>query len=126
MELCELLPWITAITTAPLSAWLTAFLLRRKYDAEVEQLRAQVKATKADTRGDELENVKKAMAILMEEVVEPLKKEIHEIRKELALLRRAVEKANSCPYADYADACPVRNELRRAEAFEGRAREPTG
>lgn len=33
----------------------------------------------------------------MEQVVEPLKKEINAIRKELARLRRAVEKANRCP-----------------------------
>ena len=59
-------------------------------------------------------------------VVEPLKKEINAIRKELARLRRAVEKANRCPFADHADACPVLYELRRAEDVEGHAREPTG
>ena len=37
------------------------------------------------------------MAILMEEVVEPLKKEINAIRKEMARLRRAVEKVSVCP-----------------------------
>ena len=104
----------------------TAKLLRKKYDAEVDGLRAQVEASKADTRGDELANVKEAMSILMEQVVEPLKKEINAIRKELARLRRAVEKANRCPFADHADACPVLYELRRAEDVEGHAREPTG
>lgn len=125
MELSSILNLIADWIAVPLSAWLTAFLMRRKYDAEVEQLRAQVKATKADTQGDELDNVRKAMSILMEEVVEPLKKEINAVRKEVARLRRAVEKANNCPFADRTDACPVRNELRRAEDIEGRAREPT-
>ena len=74
MELSGIISLVAAIISAPLSAWLTAILLRKKYDMEVEQLRAQVKASKAETRGDELENVKKAMTILMEEVVEPLKK----------------------------------------------------
>lgn len=124
MELSEIISLVAAIISAPLSAWLTAKLLRKKYDAEVDGLRAQVEASKADTRGDELDNVKKAMAILMEQVVEPLKKEIYAIRKELERLRRAVEKVNTCPHAD--TACPVRDELRRAEKCEGRAREPTG
>ena len=124
MELSEIISLVAAIISEPLSAWLTAVLLRRKYDAEVEQLRAQVEASKTDTRGDELDNVKKAMAILMEQVVEPLKKEIYAIRKELERLRRAVEKVNTCPHAD--TACPVRDELRRAEKCEGHAREPTG
>ena len=126
MEPLEIISLVAAIITAPLSSWLTAKLLRKKYDAEVDGLRAQVEASKADTRGDELANVKEAMSILMEQVVEPLKKEINAIRKELARLRRAVEKAARCPFADHADACPVLYELRRAEDVEGHAREPTG
>ena len=126
MEPLEIISLVAAIITAPLSSWLTAKLLRKKYDAEVDGLRAQVEASKADTRGDELANVKEAMSILMEQVVEPLKKEINAIRKELARLRRAVEKASRCPFADHADACPVLYELRRAEDVEGHAREPTG
>lgn len=126
MEPLEIISLVAAIITAPLSSWLTAKLLRKKYDAEVDGLRAQVEASKADTRGDELANVKEAMSILMEQVVEPLKKEINAIRKELARLRRAVEKANRCPFANHADACPVLYELRRAEDVEGHAREPTG
>lgn len=122
----EIIPLVAAIITAPLSSWLTAKLLRKKYDAEVDNLRAQIEASKVDTRGDELANVKEAMSILMEQVVEPLKKEINAIRKELARLRRAVEKANRCPFADHTDACPVLGELRRAEDVEGHAREPTG
>lgn len=122
----EIISLVAAIITAPLSSWLTAKLLRKKYDAEVDSLRAQVEASKADTRGDELANVKEAMSILMEQVVEPLKKEINAIRKELARLRRAVEKANRCPFADHTNACPVLGELRRAEDVEGHAREPTG
>ena len=82
----EIISLVAAIITAPLSSWLTAKLLRKKYDAEVDSLRAQVEASKVDTRGDELANVKEAMSILMEQVVEPLKKEINAIRKELARL----------------------------------------
>lgn len=46
----------------------------KKYRQEVEKLRAEVETARTNTRSNELENVKKAMAILMEEVVEPLKK----------------------------------------------------
>ena len=115
MEIPEIISIIAAIVTAPFSSWLTAKLLRKKYEAEVE-------ASKAETRGDELENVKNGMSILMEQVVEPLKKEINAIRKELARLRRAVEKVNNCPHVA---ACPVRIELQRAEECEPRSREPT-
>lgn len=112
MASAEIILAVVTAVTAPFSAWLTAVLLRRKYDAEVEQLRAQVEASKAETRGDELDNVKKAMAILMEEVVEPLKKEINAIRQELSRLRKAVEKISGCPYSAH---CPVSYELRRTE-----------
>ena len=80
MGIPEIISIIAAIVTAPFSSWLTAKLLRKKYEAEVEGLRAQVEASKAETRGDELENVKNGMSILMEQVVEPLKKEINAIR----------------------------------------------
>lgn len=125
MELTEVISLLFGVVSAPIGLWIQSLLLRKKYDAELESLRAQVEAAKTDTRGDELDNVKKAMSILMEQVVEPLKKEINAIRKELARLRRAVEKANRCPFADHADACPVLYELRRAEEVEGHVREPT-
>lgn len=60
----------------------------KKYRQEVEKLRAEVETARTNTRSNELENVKKAMAILMEEVVEPLKKEINAIRREMARLRK--------------------------------------
>ena len=67
----------------------------KKYRQEVEKLRAEVETARTNTRSNELENVKKAMAILMEEVVEPLKKEV-----------------SVCPHS--AD-CPVRRELQGSE-----------
>lgn len=123
MEATEIISLVFGVVSAPVSLWIQKVLLHGKYKAEIEQLRAEIEASKTDTRGDELENVKKAMAILMEQVVEPLKKEIHAIRKEVARLRRAVEKVNSCPHADR---CPVRAELQKPEDSEPHAREPTG
>lgn len=121
MELSEIISLLFGAVATPLGLWVQSLLLRNKYNAEIEQLRAEIEASKTDTRGDELENVKKAMAILMEQVVEPLKKEINAIRKELARLRRAVEKVNVCPHSS---ACPVRAELQRAEECEPHTREP--
>ena len=83
---------------------------RRKYIQEVEKLKAEVRDAQVNTRGSELDNVQKAMQILMDEIVEPLKQEINAIRKELGKLRRAVEKSNS-----FATNCPVRDELQKPE-----------
>jgi hypothetical protein len=107
METSEIISLLFGVVSAPVGLWIQSLLLRKKYNTELESLRAQVEASKTDIRSDELENVKNGMSILMEQVVEPLKKEINAIRKELARLRRAVEKANRCPFADHADACAV-------------------
>ena len=88
----------------------------KRYIQEVEKLKADVQLAKANTRSNELDNVKKAMEILMDEVVEPLKEEINAIRKELGKFRRAVEKANSCRLATD---CPVRHELQHSERRDG-------
>lgn len=85
---------------------------RRKYIQEVEKLKAEVREAQVNTRGSELDNVQKAMQILMDEIVEPLKQEINAIRKELGKLRRAVEKANNCRFIAN---CPVRSELQKPE-----------
>lgn len=125
MGTSEIVSLLFGVVSAPVGLWIQSLLLRKKYSTELDSLRAQVEAAKTETRGDELENLKKAMSILMEQVVEPLKKEINAIRKELARLRRAIEKANRCPFVGHADTCPVLGELRRAEEVEGHAREPT-
>lgn len=43
-------------------------------------------------------------------VVDPLKKEVKGLRRDVKTLRNAVEKANSCVHAD---GCPVRVELQK-------------
>ena len=101
---------ITAIITAPLTALLTAIFLRSKYKAEVDKLRAEVKATLADVRGKELDNDKKAIGIIMDLVVEPLRRDMLQLQQKVDTLTNAIEKINSCPHAD---SCPVSHELRR-------------
>ncbi len=116
MDLTPYIPLITAIVAVPLSSWLTAFLLRKKHDTEVEQLRAQVAALKTDTKGDELKNVREGMSILMEEVVEPVKKEISAFKREVVRLRKAIEKGSNCKYNAL---CPIIHELRLTESTSG-------
>lgn len=113
MDTLELLKLICGILTVAIGAGgFKMYIDRRKYIQEVEKLKAEVQAAQVNTRGRELENVQKAMQILMDEIVEPLKQEINAIRKELGKLRRAVEKANGCRFS--AD-CPVRSELQKPE-----------
>lgn len=122
MATTEIILALIALVSAPVGGWLAAKLLRRKYDAEVAKLQAEVaklqadvKAAQINTRGDELDNVKKAMEILMEQVVEPLKREINGIRRELSRFCKAVEQANTCSLRDN---CPVRNELQKSERID--------
>lgn len=105
-----ILAGIVAVVTAPLSALLTAVFLRSKHHAEVEKLRAEVKQTLADVRGRELDNDKKAIEMIMELVVEPLRRDMLQLQEKVDTLTNAIEKINSCPHADN---CPVSHELRR-------------
>lgn len=116
MDYINYISVISTIIAAPLSAWLTAVLLRKKYNAEVEQLRAQITATQASTKSDELSNVREGISILMGEIVEPLKKELNAIRKELTRFRKALEKGVDC---ELYDRCPIRHELQRSENSGG-------
>lgn len=100
---------ITAIVTAPLTALLTAIFLRSKHKAEVEKLRAEVRETLADVRGKELDNDKKAIEMIMELVVEPLRRDMKQLQQKVDTLTNAIEKINSCPHAG---SCPVSHELR--------------
>jgi uncharacterized protein (DUF3084 family) len=109
---------VTALLTT-LGAGITALFMRKKHNAEVEQLQTQIEISKTDVRTHELENVDKGMEILMKQVVEPLKKdlnevrkELDEVRKELIRLRKAISKINNCPHSAH---CPVRDELQRSQ-----------
>ena len=105
-----------AIITAPLSALLTAVFLRSRHKAEVDQLRADVQKTLSDVRGHELDNDKKAIEMIMELVVEPLRRDMLQLQEKVDILTNAIEKVNSCPHADN---CPVSHELRRTKESGG-------
>lgn len=71
-------------------------------------LRAKRKQADETAKAAELVNDEKAAQILMSYIVEPLKKEINGLRKDVRRLNRAIDKIADCPHA--AD-CPVKREL---------------
>lgn len=107
---------IIAIVAAPLTALLTSILLRRKYDTELEKLRADVTKAQADARGKELDNVRTGNDILMQQIVEPLRSEIKSLRSDVNKFRKAIEKIPGCSYSDD---CPVSRELFNDEKSDG-------
>ncbi len=71
-------------------------------------LLAKRKKAHAEADAAELENEQKAAEILMTHIVEPLKKELNALRKDVRKLQRAVDRVKTCPHS--AD-CPVYSEL---------------
>lgn len=83
----------------------------KKVRGEAEQALAAADTVK-------ITNTEHATRILVENIVQPLKEELNETRKELsslkrvvASLRKAIEGANSCSYHDD---CPVLERLRKS------------
>lgn len=73
MDTLEILKLICGILTVAIGAGgFKMYIDRRKYIQEVEKLKEEVQAAKVNTRSSELDNVQKAMQILMDDIVEPL------------------------------------------------------
>lgn len=88
--------------------------------ATVREANAKAERAKAEAESVRIDNAEHATRILIENIVEPLKKELNETRKdlqatkrEMARLRKAVNDANSCRHHDD---CPVLDGLCRSEA----------
>ncbi|MGM9805822.1 MAG: hypothetical protein ACI3Z7_05225 [Candidatus Aphodosoma sp.] len=105
-----------------------------KANAEAEKARAEAESVRFDNAG-------KATRILIENIVEPLKTELSDTRKELfeakkefgstkremARLRKSVEAANSCRYSNdcpvlYMLRCTTKESRRNASAVQQRPR----
>lgn len=110
-----IVPAIVAAISAPLGAWVNSKILRQKYDIEIGKLRAEMEEKLSAVKKSELDNVREASQILMENIVKPLKTEIQSLRRDVNKFSKAVEKIPSCPMADK---CPVSRELLIAEAVE--------
>lgn len=75
-------------------------------------LRAKRKRANEEAKAVELDNNKKLLDSFNEYIVEPIKKEVNALRKDVRRLNRAIEKINDCPHAA---TCPVRSELQNCQ-----------
>ena len=114
---------LIAIVAAPLSALLTSLFMRGRAAAEVDKLRTEVRQMQSDVRSRELDNDKKAISMIMELVVEPVRRDMKLLQKKLDRLNHAIEKIPSCSYAD---TCPVSRELRQSEQDGDNVQPTTG
>lgn len=77
--------------------------------AEADRAKADAERAKADSETVRIDNAEHATRILIDNIVEPLKKELNATRREMARLRKALDHANTC---EYHSSCPVLHELR--------------
>lgn len=108
----ELILALVAMVATPVTGWLTAKTARSKYAAELDRMRAEVKQMQSDVRSRELDNDKKAINMIMELVVEPLRRDMKLLQDKLDLFTYAIERIPTCPHSMD---CPVEYELRRAK-----------
>lgn len=78
-------------------------------------LRSQKAKAEEEVKSLALDNDKKVSEMVNEYFVEPLKKDIASLRKQVSRLTRAIEKIPSCPHS--AD-CPVKDSLDNSKIEE--------
>lgn len=78
-------------------------------------LRSQQAKAREEAKSLALDNDKKVSDMVNEYFVEPLKKDIGQLRKQVSRLTKAIEKIPSCPHS--AD-CPVKDELDKTKTDE--------
>ena len=96
--------------------------------ATVRKANSEAEKAKADAEAVRIDNAEHATRILVDNIVEPLKDELNGTRKdlqatkrEMARLRKAIDRANSCRHHDD---CPVLNGMR--EHTESAGNDPDG
>lgn len=122
MDTSVVLNWIFG---GGLVAALTALLT---LGSTVRRARAEAEKAKADAETVHIDNAEHATRILIDNIVEPLKKELSATRREMARLRKAIDGANDCQHRAV---CPVLHELRElpkpdADADDGGSRVKRG
>ena len=98
--------------------------------ATVREANAKAERALADAETVKITNTESATKVLIENIVEPLKnelnetrKELHAVKREIARFRKAVDSANSCRYHD---GCPVLERMREQEKERGVKRSGDG
>ena len=91
--------------------------------ATVRKANAEAEKAKADAETVRIDNAEHATRILVDNIVEPLKDELNGTRKdlqatkrEMARLRKAIDRANSCKHHDD---CPVLRGMREHQESAG-------
>lgn len=110
----EIILALIALVGSPLGIWLTNKAQRQKFAAEVQKLKAEAEQTQADVRSHQLDTDRKAIEMIMELVVEPLRRDMKALQHKVETLTNAIEKIHECRYADD---CPVARELRHAPHY---------
>ena len=110
MELSEIMNFVLG---GGLATALTGLFTIR---ATVRKKLAEADKAKADAESVRIDNAEHATQVLVNNIVEPLKDELDGTRKdlmatkrEMARLRKAIDRANSCKHHDD---CPVLNGMR--------------
>ena len=93
---------LSALTLVAGGGWLFD---RRRHRQEVESL-------KADNRQKDMNLSKMYVDEFKENIADPLRHEVRELRTEITHLRNAIQKINDCPHSD---ACPVYSELQKQQ-----------
>lgn len=72
-------------------------------------VRSTCRKANAEAKSKEIENEEKAAQVVIDYVVEPLKKEISALRRDVRKLNRAIDKVSECKYESD---CPVKHQLK--------------
>lgn len=84
--------------------------------ATVKKAKAEAMKAEAAAESMRIDNAESATRILMDNIVEPLKKELSATRREMVRLRKALDGANDC---EHRAGCPVLHELREFPKPDG-------
>ena len=110
MELSE---FVNLVLGGGLMATIAAIITLQ---STVKKAKAEAEKALAEAETVRIDNTEKATRVLIENIVNPLKTELNETRKdlnatkrEMARLRKAIDDANSCKYSDD---CPVLKRMR--------------
>lgn len=88
----------------------------------IATLKASRKKAIEEARRATIDNDKELMINFHKFIVEPLKKEVYDLREYVQMFTKAIAKINDCPNSNN---CPVRCELQNTKNNDNRTSDPT-
>lgn len=85
--------------------------------------RQEVESIKADNKKKDMELSKMYVDEFKQNIAEPLRREVRELKKEVKKLNNAIGKIQDCPHAA---GCPVYDELQKQQTDDDRANQNGG